>query len=351
MVATRRGATQAAAAAVALPPQAPPPPTPPHHRAPHDAKAARRPRSHAAALLAHGDVAPHLGFNKFILSGYRPPHKVTDTLVWLLLVWHNESANVLSHAAGAAVTVAWIATTAYTATPAGALVAVSDVATLFCFVCSAAYHALMSAMPSEAAYKALLSLDLAAVWAAQLGGALGLYSLLIPCAPTPVVAALTLLPSAAAAFLLVCYARDVRHRAVAFALPQLLRLLVPAVVAVFAVGGPQFWTSRWLVTHFAVEVAAAVGGALNATRFPERAWPGAFDLSPLNSHSLMHLLVTANLLAQHALVTARAAAVDATPELAACVAGHVAAAAAAASGPRAWAAGALAAAARLLGGA
>ena len=73
---------------------------------------------------------------------------------------------------------------------------------------------------TPAAYRALLSLDLAAGWAAQLGGALGLYSLLLPCAPTAAVAALTLLPSAAAAVLLTCYARDVRHRAVAFALPQ-----------------------------------------------------------------------------------------------------------------------------------
>ena len=290
----------------------------------HKSQRGREHKPHRT-LLEHRDVAPHLQFNRFILTGYRPRRGILETLAWTLLVWHNESANVLSHAFGAVVCSYWLWTTVYASTPAGKLVVVSDAAALFCFVCSALYHALMSAMDTPGAYKALLSLDLAAVWGAQLGGALSLYSLLLPCAPTAVVTLLTLLPSAAAAVLLTCCARDVRHRAVAFALPQVLRVVVPIAVVVWAERGmpTTFWRVEWIVAHLAVELAAVVGGVLNATRYPERAWPGAFDLSVLNSHSLMHVLVTINMLAQHWLVGARSAAVDASPPLAACLASHV----------------------------
>ena len=266
-------------------------------------------------------MPPHLQFNRFVHGGYRPIHTLYDVPRYLFTL-HNESWNIATHLGAALLFLYWLATTDYApGTAAGALRLVNDIAALVCMAGSSVYHVFMSTATTQASYQRLLGLDVAGIWVTQLGGAVALYFLLLPCAPWEVVYAIALGPSLAS-LLILARGGGIKSRAAGFLVAQATRILVPLVAVC---GGHSHWGAAFLATHISVEMAAVVGGAINAARVPERWWPGAFD-SGLNSHTIMHALVVVNLVGQHVFVAQRAASIEAGGaggELAVCLSGHV----------------------------
>ena len=250
-------------------------------------------------------VPAHLQFNKFVDKHYRPLHTIAEVPAYLFFTLHNETLNIASHLACALLFIYWVLTGDYDLqTASGALMLINDVACAVCMGCSAVYHTFMSTAATPAEYAALLGLDVAGIWVTQLGGALSLYFLLLPCAPWQLVYAIALGPSVASLVIL-CRGGGIRGRAVGFLIAQAARIIVPLVAVT---GAASHWDAPGLTAHIAVELAAILGGAINAARVPERWWPGAFDR--LNSHTLMHFFVAVNLLGQHFMVAQRAAVIE-----------------------------------------
>lgn len=186
------------------------------------------------------------------------------------------------------------------------LIVLADISSAACFLFSALYHICMPATLSQAGYARLITVDVWGVWLCNVGAGLSLSLLLLPCAApwgwagVSARALIVLAPILGSFLWVAALAKDVKSRAAAFAVCWLTRVL--SIVCTAALGASP-WPLPLLAVHLLCEAAPAIGAYINVKRWPECDAPGRWDY--LNSHTLMHVLVSVGMLGQHYLSHAR----------------------------------------------
>ncbi len=227
---------------------------------------------------------------------------------------HNESGNIWSHLLACAACAALLARDgASLPWPLRVCLACGGA----CFAASVAYHAGLAYAGGAAAYGWLLAVDLAGVWAVNVGLALTTLAQAGACWPPAALAAAAALPALAAAAAL-AHARTPAARAAAFGLQAAARAAAPAAAAAL---GASHWSPADVAAHLCLELAALAGAAVNVSRWPERAAPRSLAAALAGSHTVMHVVVAAVFFANHAAALARAPAAAAAA--AACAAAAV----------------------------
>ncbi|XP_070566575.1 progestin and adipoQ receptor family member 4-like [Ptychodera flava] len=248
-------------------------------------------------LLSWASSPPHLQFNRFILSGYRPTMSAKDCMYSLFYV-HNEFLNIHSHGLPllyfvfcAPAQVPWQSISDSVTW----LVILHYLATISVLLGSVIYHLFMNHHGGPVVYKKLLQFDMCGIWTLNTFGVLsnvsaafsnmsvlcwlvpGLYTLVSFCALHEAMTAET-----------------VRTRVTSFLKPSLFRWVVTCLrIAGSAGGSPQ------AVRHIVwMEIFSISGGFFNVTRIPERWFPGRFDYL-FNSHQILHTLAILGILHLH----------------------------------------------------
>nr|XP_020766077.1 progestin and adipoQ receptor family member 4 isoform X2 [Odocoileus virginianus texanus] len=209
-------------------------------------------------LLDWASSPPHLQFNKFVLTGYRPASSGSGCLRSLFYM-HNELGNIYTHG-------------------------------------SVLYHLFMCHKGGSPVYTRLLALDMCGVCLINTLGALPIIHCTLACRPWLRPAALlgyTLLSGVAGWRALTAPSTSARLRA--FGWQAGARLLVfGARGAGLGSGAPGS-----LRCYLRMDALALLGGLVNVARLPERWVPGRFDYWG-NSHQIMHLLSVGSILQLHA---------------------------------------------------
>jgi hypothetical protein len=280
-----------------------------HHRHHH-----RHPRGHLVEI--HG-VPAHLAFNKHVHRGYRPHGMTLGDAARSVFALTNESFNVWTHVLTVAILAWWLALllSRAPAEPHYAAVAVCLACGIVCFTGSVVYHLFMPAMETAAQYRRLLFADLVGVWAVNCGIQASVAYLLVPCASPLVKLAMTAVPAVGALLWITIFAPTPALRMAAFGVQLLTRLTIVAVA--FAAGWTH-WNAATTVNHVWLELSMITGAALNVLRVPERWLPGRLCLTPLQSHTLMHIVASATFLVHHMQSLGHAALVDADAGLLEC---------------------------------
>ncbi|XP_044770987.1 progestin and adipoQ receptor family member 4 isoform X2 [Neomonachus schauinslandi] len=209
-------------------------------------------------LLDWASSPPHLQFNKFVLTGYRPASSGSGCLRSLFYL-HNELGNIYTHG-------------------------------------SVLYHLFMCHQGGSAVYTRLLALDMCGVCLVNTLGALPIIHCTLACRPWLRPAALvgyTVLSGVAGWRALTAPSTSARLRA--FGWQAAARLLVFGARGVgLGSGAPGS-----LPCYLRMDALALLGGLVNVARLPERWGPGRFDYWG-NSHQIMHLLSVGSILQLHA---------------------------------------------------
>ncbi|XP_040829424.1 progestin and adipoQ receptor family member 4 isoform X2 [Ochotona curzoniae] len=209
-------------------------------------------------LLDWASSPPHLQFNKFVLTGYRPASSGSDCLRSLFYL-HNELGNIYTHG-------------------------------------SVLYHLFMCHQGGSSVYARLLALDMCGVCLVNTLGALPIIHCTLACRPWLRPAALvgyTVLSGVAGWRALTAPSTTARLRA--FGWQAGARLLVFGARGLgLGSGAPGS-----LPCYLRMDALALLGGLVNVARLPERWGPGRFDYWG-NSHQIMHLLSVGSILQLHA---------------------------------------------------
>lgn len=300
----------------------------PHSRPPPSAKVLRdvsgaeapdaaRVQARRRQRLGIDGVPPHLQYNKHIRDYYRPTPLSAADCVRSAFELHNETLNIVTHAAPLAVALPYLASLllelpAVSHAPQRVLLVPVVACSVLVLVASAGYHIFMAAPATEKGYQQLLFLDVFGIWVLQASA--GTISALqgFPCAPVQAVAAASLLAPAVGLALL-WRAQDVKRRALAFAVMTVWRQLSHVLRAIVGTGAHS---AMWALV--AAEVLVGAGGLINAARWPERVsrWWDT-DLW-LNSHNLMHVLTALGMACLCVGVELDARFIEAHPELQRC---------------------------------
>ena len=200
--------------------------------------------------------------------------------------------------------------------PAFAAVAATLFAGVFCFIASAVYHVGMAGTTTARAYQNLMSVDLWGIWAVNAGLAACLAFLLVPCAPVSLKVLCTAGPALTGAIWML-YASSPRERMAAFGVQLLVR--VACITYASAWGLTHFPLSE-TAAHLLLELVTIVSATVNALRIPERWCAGRFDVTPINSHTFMHIFIAYAFFVHHELVLGQALRLYAEPQLRACAA-------------------------------
>ncbi|KAL2766577.1 progestin and adipoQ receptor family member 4 isoform 2 [Daubentonia madagascariensis] len=209
-------------------------------------------------LLDWASSPPHLQFNKFVLTGYRPASSGSGCLRSLFYL-HNELGNIYTHG-------------------------------------SVLYHLFMCHQGGSPVYARLLALDMCGVCLVNTLGALPIIHCTLACRPWLRPAALvgyTVLSGVAGWRALTAPSTSARLRA--FSWQAAARLLVFGARGMgLGSGAPGS-----LPCYLRMDALALLGGLVNVARLPERWGPGRFDYWG-NSHQIMHLLSVGSILQLHA---------------------------------------------------
>jgi len=234
-------------------------------------------------------MPPHLRFNKFVLSGYRPFPMTAIGCVRSMFQLHNETGNIYSHlvplvvALGACAdpwsTDSWVYHTQMA---------------LICGVlsCSVVYHTFMPAR-SEFTYSVLLMIDYCGIF---------LLLTVIPlivvipwgleqCDESTMLIAYIMYGCTSMVSLSILLYPALRwgtlgtatHRLGALALQFVARTCIYTARASLDCGRKDALRYYWVM-----ELLSVFGGIVNSSRCPERWLRGQLDLGP-NSHQIMHL--------------------------------------------------------------
>ncbi|XP_063244128.1 progestin and adipoQ receptor family member 4 [Bacillus rossius redtenbacheri] len=247
-------------------------------------------------LLHFRDMPPHLQFNPYIFTGYRPLLSFWGSINSLFYL-HNETINIVTHG----VPIVYILVTV------PALLPWEQVDSTFLPWCHIAgsvapwigsflYHLFMNLERGELIYYRLLQLDMLGIWVSQSFGALPMVCASVHC-----------LPWLLRWFLILSYcllsvwglykamtAWSPWERRLCFLLPFVMRgALCVLRLSVHGGGDPGS-----LVHVVLQDVVSALGGAIGAMHIPEKWFPGTVDLY-LNSHNIMHVLVVMAVYSMH----------------------------------------------------
>lgn len=248
-------------------------------------------------LLDWASSPPHLQFNKFVLTGYRPASSGSGCLRSLFYL-HNELGNIYTHGLAllgflvlVPMTMPWSQLG-----KDGWLGGTHCVACLVPPAASVLYHLFMCHQGGSPVYTRLLALDMCGVCLVNTLGALPIIHCTLACRPWLRPAALmgyTALSGVAGWRALTAPSTSARLRA--FGWQAGARLLVFGARGVgLGSGAPGS-----LPCYLRMDALALLGGLVNVARLPERWGPGRFDYWG-NSHQIMHLLSVGSILQLHA---------------------------------------------------
>ncbi|XP_064180728.1 progestin and adipoQ receptor family member 4-like isoform X1 [Anguilla rostrata] len=246
-------------------------------------------------LLDWANSPPHLQFNKYVLTGYRPVSSVQDCIKSLFYL-HNELGNIYTHGIPllgflvllplsipwSQINVTWLGV-------------VHFLACLSPEVGSVLYHLFMNHEGGAPVYRTLLSLDMLGVCMVNTLGALPIVYITLLCYPSIRNTALLayILLSTYGVYCAVTARSNVR-RLQSFAWQALFRFLL-FMLRWSGVGTGSPASLRHFLT---MDFLAMLGGVINISRIPERFRPGVFDYW-CNSHQIMHVLVVVSIVFLH----------------------------------------------------
>ncbi|XP_028825816.1 progestin and adipoQ receptor family member 4 [Denticeps clupeoides] len=238
-------------------------------------------------LLDFKNSPPHLQFNRYVLSGYRPVSTFQECLRSLFYV-HNESGNIYTHGIPFVcflllmpLSIPW------SQKDAGWICVVHYMACLSPTVGSVLYHLFMNHKGGPAIYDILLSLDMFGVCLVNTLGALPIVHITLLCFPVYRCAATAAYLSLSGyGIYSAVTARSNVRRLRAFAWQALFRFFLFLLRWL----GPGAGSPASLRLYLTMDFLALLGGLVNISRIPERFRPGRFDYW-LNSHQIMHMLV------------------------------------------------------------
>ncbi|KAI9539476.1 hypothetical protein NQZ68_005556 [Dissostichus eleginoides] len=292
-------------------------------------------------LLDWASSPPHLQFNKYVLTGYRPSSSVQDCIRSLFYL-HNELGNIYTHDSCESdnflivkfhelVPVDSFAYKLKTSCPQlssqtlhcvhgfiGGIplvcflvllplnipwsqISVTWLGVVHFLAClspqlgSVLYHLFMNHEGGEPVYHTLLKLDVCGICMINTLGALPIVYSTLLCYPfIRTVALLVYILLSSHAIYCAVTARSSVRRLRSFAWQALFRFSFFLLRGVGMGGG-----SPTSLRHFLMmDVLAVLGGVINITRIPERFRPGLFDYW-CNSHQIMHVLVVGSILYLH----------------------------------------------------
>uniref|UniRef100_A0A3P8X641 Progestin and adipoQ receptor family member IVa n=1 Tax=Cynoglossus semilaevis TaxID=244447 RepID=A0A3P8X641_CYNSE len=246
-------------------------------------------------LLDWASSPPHLQFNKYVLTGYRPISSVQDCIRSLFYL-HNELGNIYTHGIPlvcflvllplnipwSQISVTWLGV-------------VHFLACLSPQLGSVLYHLFMNHEGGEPVYHTLLKLDVCGICMINTLGALPIVYVTLLCYPfVRTVALLVYILLSSHAIYCAVTARSSVRRMRSFAWQALFRFSF-FLLRWVGVGGGSPTSLRYFLT---MDALAVLGGLINITRIPERFRPGLFDYW-CNSHQIMHVLVVGSILSLH----------------------------------------------------
>ncbi|XP_076154989.1 progestin and adipoQ receptor family member 4 isoform X2 [Alosa pseudoharengus] len=208
-------------------------------------------------LLDFKSSPPHLQFNDFVLTGYRPVSTLKECLHSLFYL-HNEFGNIYTHG-------------------------------------SVLYHLFMNHEGGEPIYDTLLSLDMFGVCLVNTLGALPIIHITLLCYPDARRAALLAYVTLSLFGVhSAVTARSNMRRLQSFFWQALFRVFLYALRWY----GPGTGSPDSMHFYATMDSLAVLGGLVNVVRMPERLSPGSFDYW-LNSHQIMHMLVALSIVYLH----------------------------------------------------
>uniref|UniRef100_A0A8D8PMX6 Progestin and adipoQ receptor family member 4 n=1 Tax=Cacopsylla melanoneura TaxID=428564 RepID=A0A8D8PMX6_9HEMI len=242
-------------------------------------------------LLSYSDMPPHLQFNPYITSGYRPILNAWGCLKSLSYI-HNETVNIFTHG----IPIIYILMTIPKTMPwhlqdtRSQFLIWSHLAGAICpWLGSILYHVFMNCGSSPLMYKRLLQTDMFGIWISQSFGALPMVFASVHCLSYNV-----------RVLVIVSYcifsiwglhkaliATTPWSRRICFALPFMMRnLLCLLRLTKYGGGAPDS-----LIPTILQDVISGFGGMIGASFVPEKWIRGGQVDRFLNSHNIMHVLV------------------------------------------------------------
>lgn len=247
-------------------------------------------------LLRISEMPTYLQFNRYVLNGYRPLAPASGCILSLFSL-HNETLNILTHA----IPLAYIIFHASELLPYDEigvrfLPYFHILATISPWLGSFIYHLFMNHKSGEVLYKRLLQVDMIGIWFTQSFGALITIYASIFCLGKPahhIIFSFYFVLSVVALYKAVVAGSPWQRRC-SFALQVVLRSgLLVLRLSPYGGGDPQS------LSHVILQdLLAIIGGAIGATRIPEKWFPGKFDYFG-NSHHIMHILVVTAVVHMH----------------------------------------------------
>lgn len=246
-------------------------------------------------LLSLEKTPPHLQFNKYVLTGYRPISNADECLRSLFYM-HNELGNIYTHGIPfflflvllpfsipwSEVENFWICVVHY-------------LACLAPTVGSVLYHVFMNHEGGEHVYDTLLSLDMFGVCLVNTLGALPIIYITLLCYPEVQQAAMI-------SYILVSaygiYCATTAHTNILRLQAFLWQALFRFGLFMFRVYGSGVGSPDSLRLFIIMDSLAVIGGLVNIIQIPERFSPGKFD-NWGNSHQIMHVMVTCSIIYLH----------------------------------------------------
>ncbi|GLG96864.1 Adiponectin receptor protein [Gryllus bimaculatus] len=241
-------------------------------------------------------MPPHLQFNPYIFTGYRPLLTFWGCINSLFYL-HNETINILTHG----IPIVYMVVNFPSAIPWKELDSwflpwCHIVGAICPWVGSFVYHLFMNLEGGESFYYRLLQLDMFGIWMSQSFGALPMVSASVFC-----------LPWACRCLVMLSYcllsvwglykaltAWSPWERRLCFSMPFIMRIFLCGL-RYTSLGGGDPNMFHHIILQDAV---SAVGGAIGAMHIPEKWFPGTVDLY-LNSHNIMHVLVVTAVYSMH----------------------------------------------------
>ncbi|OCT64573.1 progestin and adipoQ receptor family member IV L homeolog isoform X2 [Xenopus laevis] len=246
-------------------------------------------------LLDWASSPPHLQFNKFVLTGYRPVASGGECMRSLFYL-HNELGNIYTHGIPLLgflfllplqipwlqLSVPWLGLVHYLACVTPQLGSV-------------VYHLFMNHHGGAPVYHKLLTLDMCGICLVNTLGALPIIYCTLLCYPSTRTLAL-LAYSALSSYVIFCAvsAHSNVSRLCSFAWQAAFRFFIFYLRwADLGFGHPSS-----LRCYLLMDGLALFGGIINISRLPERLHPGKFDYW-FNSHQIMHVLVVISIMYLH----------------------------------------------------
>lgn len=246
-------------------------------------------------LLDFAKTPPHLQFNRFVLTGYRPVSTSQDCLRSLFYM-HNEFGNIYTHGIPLLCFLVLLPfSLPWREVESSWMCVVHYLACLCPTVGSVLYHLFMNHRGGAHVYDTLLSLDMLGVCLVNTLGALPIVHITLLCYPVLGRTAMLLyILLSAHGIYCATTARSNFHRLRAFVWQAAFRM----ALFLFRWLGAGAGSPASLRLFFTMDLLAALGGLINVSHVPERFRPGCFDYWG-NSHQIMHVLVVGSILYLH----------------------------------------------------